>query len=152
MCPLCSYVVVCCCVHRRRFLPITAASSMQKRWGLQMSRIRRSGPLNRLPRKPRCKSSGRHARSPPALIQHQEVCVSADTRTSPVYVCVWTHQMHDSVRFMNCSNLVFPVTTLTLWSDKPPRCFRFHGEAIGDWASSATILTSSAPSCDQNHV
>lgn len=139
---------ICCCLllcTRRRFLPITAAPSMQKCWGLQMSWIRRSGPLNRLPRKPCCKSSRRHACSPPALTQHQEVCVSADTRTSPVYVCVCTHQMHDSVRFMNCSNLVFPVTTFTLWSDKPPHCFRFHSKEIEDWASWATILTSSTP-------
>lgn len=88
MCPASSYLVVCCCVHRRRFLPIIVALNMQKGWKLWTPRIQRSGPLNRSPRKPCCKSSLHRAHSRPAMTQHQEVCVSAGTHTCPVYVCV----------------------------------------------------------------
>lgn len=124
----------CCCAHRRRLPPIIMAPNTQKGWKLWTPRIQRSGPLNRSPRKPHRQSSRHSARSPPALTRHQEVCVSAGTQ-SPPHVCVYMYMCMCVCADIKCktaldiwtrgSNLPFPVTTLTLWCEKPPAASGF---------------------------
>lgn len=124
----------CCCAHRRRLPPIIMAPNTRKGWKLWTPRIQRSGPLNRSPRKPHRQSSRRSARSPPALTRHQEVCVSAGTQ-SPPHVCVYMYMCMCVCADIKCktaldiwtrgSNLPFPVTTLTLWCEKPPAASGF---------------------------
>lgn len=121
---------------------------MQKGWKLWAPRIQRSGPLNRSPRKPRRKSSRHRAHSPPAMTQHQQVRVPAGTHASPVHVRVCRHQMYDSVRQLK---LIFPVTTLSLWHDKPPVALGFTVKRF-KVEHCLHLLASSAASWDQKHI
>lgn len=157
----CLYLPVCCCVHRRRLLPIIVAPNTQKGWKPWTPQIQRSGPLNRSPRKPHCKSSHHPAHSPQALTQHQEVCVSAGTH-SPVCMCVlcvcvcmcvqtsnvWQRYMHLRLKPSFPSH---DFNSLKWWTSC---CFGFHSEEIKVWALSSFFMSTFTDlrSWDQKHI